>query len=70
MHTRYFLCWLWGAALASGWWATSIWFIPQPMEQHVEHAGPTLVFFPTILLTVGTVLAAGYALIKAATDGK
>ncbi len=66
MIARYILCWLWGAALASGWWASSVWFWGVP-------TGPNhfpLVGMFTGVGSIATLLVLGGLLIDSAKNGK
>lgn len=49
MTARYFFCWLWGALLASGWWASSRWFWGVPI-------GPNNVPLVGLLTALATIL--------------
>ena len=65
MIARYILCFLWGAALASGWWATAHFGIKETEPDKI----PLMIMF-TVMASLGTLIAAGYVLLKAAVDGK
>jgi hypothetical protein len=65
MIARYILCFLWGASLASGWWATAHFGITETGPNKIP-----LVIALTVLASLGTLGVAGYVLIKAAVDGK
>jgi hypothetical protein len=63
---RYILCILWGAALASGWWASSIWWWGVPIGPNNFPA----VGFLTGVLTLITLVAASKSLVDRAIEGK
>ena len=65
MIARYILCFLWGATLASGWWATAHFGITETGPNKI----PLVIMF-TVMASLGTLCAAGHVLIKAAVDGK
>lgn len=55
MNARYFLCFMWGALLASGWWASSVWFWGVPVGPNSVPVVGLLTGFATLFTLVAMI---------------